>query len=69
MTNEYGLEEVFVVRNGLSQATIPSGLTAEGGVSNNELGSWHIDSEDIRIAELTIELREGTTSQAEENLD
>ena len=69
ITNEETIADVLAVKNGQSQATIPSGLIVDGAVSYNEPWSWHIDSEDIHMAELTIELCDGTPSQVEENLD
>jgi hypothetical protein len=68
ITNEETIADVLAVQNGQSQATIPSGLIVDGALSYKPW-SWHIDSEDIHMAEFTIELRDGTPSQVEENLD
>ena len=69
ITNGNTIEQVFAVQRGESAAKIPSGKLIEGSVSYNEPWSWHIDPEDIHMAELTIELCDGTPSQVEENLD
>jgi hypothetical protein len=69
ITNEDTIEEVFAVQRGESQATIPSGRLIEGAAFYNEPWSWHIDSEDIHMAEFTIELCDGLPSQVEAALD
>jgi hypothetical protein len=69
ITNEDTIEEVFAVQQGKSQATIPSGRLIKGSVSYNEPWSWHIDSEDIHVAEFTIELCDGLPSHVEADLD
>jgi len=69
ITNKDTVEQVFTVQRGESKATIPSGRLIKGSVFYNEPWSWHIDSEDIHMAEFTIELCDGTPSQVEANLD
>lgn len=69
VTNKATIEQLFAVQRGESQATIPSGRLVRGAVSYNQPWSWHIDSDDIQMAEFTIELCDGTPSQIEENLD
>ena len=69
ITNKETIEQVFAVQRGESQATIPSGRLLRGKVSYNQPWSWHIDSGDIHMAEVTIELCDGTPSQVEANLD
>ena len=69
ITNNNTIEQVFALQRGESEAGIPSGRLVRGPVFYNEPWSWHIDSEDIHMAELTIELCDGTPSQVEENLD
>ncbi len=68
-TNEETITRVFAVQRGESQATIPSGRLIRGGVFYNEPWSWHIDPEDVHMAEFTIELCDGIPSHVEENLD
>ncbi len=69
ITNEDTIQQVFAVQRGESQATIPSGRLVEGAVFYNEPWSWHIDSEDIHMAEFTIELCDGLPSHVEADLD
>jgi hypothetical protein len=67
--NEQTIEQVYAVQRGESQATIPSGKLIKGSIWYNEPWSWHIDSEDIQMAEVTMELCDGTPSQVEANLN
>jgi hypothetical protein len=69
ITNNQTIEDVFAVKRGESQATIPNGLLVEGAVFYNEPWSWHIDSEDIQMAEMTIELYDGLPSFVESDLE
>lgn len=69
VTNKDTIADIYALQSGLSQASIPSGRIVRGTVSYNSPWSWHIDSEDIHMAEITIELCDGTPSQVEENLD
>lgn len=69
ITNEETIEQVLAAQRGESQARIPSGRLLRGSVLYNEPWSWHIDSEDVHMAEVTIELCDGTPSQVEANLD
>jgi hypothetical protein len=69
ITNEDTIDDVFALEAGTSIATIPSGKLLRGQVSYNKPWSWHIDSEDIVMAEITIELCSGLPSHVEENLD
>lgn len=69
ITNKETIEQVVAAQRGDSQATIPSGRLLKGSVSYNLPWNWHIDSEDIHMAEITIELCDGTPSQVEANLD
>ncbi|HUV52646.1 MAG TPA: hypothetical protein VMW64_06185 [Dehalococcoidia bacterium] len=69
ITNKDTIADIFALQCGMSQATIPSGRIIKGEASYNEPWNWHIDSEDIHMAEVTIELCDGTPSQVEANLD
>ena len=62
ITNPDTIAQVFAVERGESSATIPSGKLLSGAVPYNQPWSWHIDSEDIQMAEFTIELCDGTPS-------
>ena len=69
ITNKDTIEEVFSVQRGDSQALIPNGKLINGSVDYNMPWSWHIDSEDIHMAENTIELSDGLPSHVEAELD
>lgn len=69
ITNEETIDQVYALQAGESNASIPSGKLFRGQVSYNKPWSWHIDSEDIEMAEFTIELCDGLPSHVEENLD
>ncbi|OGO37513.1 MAG: hypothetical protein A2147_03105 [Chloroflexi bacterium RBG_16_57_8] len=69
ITNKETISEVFAVQRGESQATIPSGRLVKGAVPYNKPWSWHVDPEDIQMAEITIELCDGTPSHVEADLD
>ena len=69
ITNEETIEDVFAVRHGESNATIPSGRLVRGSVDYNEPWSWHVNSEDIVMSELTIELCDGLPSHVEADVD
>ena len=69
ITNKETIEQVFAVQRGESRATIPSGRIVSGSVPYNQPWSWHIDSEEVGMAEFTIELCDGKPSQVEANLD
>lgn len=69
ITDENTIRQVFDVQRGESDARIPSGRIVDGPVFYNQPWSWHIDPQDIHMAELTIELCDGTPSMVEENLE
>ncbi len=69
ITNKDTIEQIFAVESGSSMAKIPNGRLIKGSVFYNEPWSWHIDSEDIEMAEITAEILDGTPSQVENNLD
>ena len=69
ITNEETIEAVYAVQRGESLATIPNGRIIEGSKCYNLPWSWHIDPEDIHMAEFTIELCDGLPSHVEQDLD
>lgn len=69
ITNIDTIDQVLALERGQSMATIPSGRLLRGAEDYNRPWSWHIDSEDIEMAEVTMELCDGTPSQVEANLD
>ncbi len=69
ITNKQTIEDVLALQRGESQASIPSGRVLRGAVFYNAPWSWHIDPEDIKMAEITMELCDGTPSMVEADLD
>jgi hypothetical protein len=69
ITNKQTIEQVIALWNGQSEANIPSGRVRKGRMSYNKTWSWHIDPEDITMAENTIELCDGLPSYVEAHLD
>jgi len=69
ITNVQTIEQVIALWNGQSNAKIPSGRVIKGRVAYNRRWSWHIDSQDITMAEVTIELCDGVPSYVEAHLD
>ena len=69
ITNKQTINDVLPVQKGQSEARIPNGRLVRGKVSYNEPWSWHIDPEDVQMAEMTAEVSDGTPSQVENNLD
>lgn len=69
ITNPQTIEQVIALWNGQAAARIPSGRVLKGRVAYNKPWSWHIDSEDITMAEATIELCDGVPSYVEAHLD
>lgn len=70
VTNPATIEQIIALRDGKSQANIPNGAIREGpGQGNhNAPWSWHLDPEEIEMAEMTIELCDGRPTYVEENL-
>jgi hypothetical protein len=69
ITNTQTIDQVIALWNGQSTANIPSGRVIKGQAVYNKPWSWHIDPEDIAMAEATIELCDGVPSYVEAHLD
>jgi len=69
ITNEQTIAQVYALWEGQSEARIPSGKLLKGQMSYNKPWHWHIDSNDIAMAEMTIELCDGIPSFVEANID
>jgi len=69
ITNKETILQVFALQRGESQANIPSGRLIRGSVAYNRPWSWHIDPEDVHMAEMTIELCDGLPSHVEGDLN
>ena len=71
VTNPQTIDDLFALEAGLSLATIPSGkfLRGPGKADHNAPYSWHLDPEDIQMAELAIEVCDGRPSIVETMVD
>ncbi len=69
VTNPDTIEQILAVQRGESKSTIPSGRLVRRAVPYNSPWSWHIDPQEVGMAEVTVELCDGTPSQIEANLD
>ncbi len=67
--NEETIADILAVQSGESQAKILSGKIIGEPVDYNLPWSWHIDTQDIHMAEFTIELCDGLPSYIEDDLD
>lgn len=68
-TNPATCEQIIALRDGRSLASIPNGRVRRGQVPYNLPWSWHIDPDDVAMAEATIELCDATPSYIEAHLD
>jgi len=71
VTNPETIEDLVDVWQRVSAATIPNGVLRSGpGEGNhNEPWSWHLDPEDVEMAEVTIEVCSGRPSDVEADLN
>jgi hypothetical protein len=71
VTNEETIEEILSLERGESSANIPNGklIVGSGPEGYNEPWSWHLDPEDIAMAELAIEVCDGRPSLVDELID
>ncbi len=70
VTNPTTIDQLMALQAGDSAANIPNGkiLAGPGAGDHNAPWSWHLDPEDIEMAELTIEVCDGAPSYVEEHL-
>jgi hypothetical protein len=73
-TNEDTINDLYALQAGESDANIPNGPIAhgngpEGAEPVNVPWSWHYDPELVEMAEVTIEVCDGTPSFVEANVD
>ena len=71
VTNPETISEILALEAGTSEASIPNGrlIRGPGPAEYNLPWSWHMDPMEIEMAEVTIELCDGTPSIIENNLD
>ncbi|MEZ4569714.1 MAG: GerMN domain-containing protein [Thermomicrobiales bacterium] len=70
-TNEDTIDQLMALDAGESNATIPNGpiLRDSGTANHNAPWSWHLDPSMTEMAELTVEVCDGSPSFVEENVD
>ena len=70
VTNPQTLQQLLDLRDGKSSANIPNGriLRGPGQGDHNAPYSWHLDPEEIEMAEFTIEICDGRPSFVEANV-
>lgn len=70
VTNPETIGQLVGLKNGTSTANIPNGKILEGpGAGLHNLPwSWHLDPQDIQMADMTIELCDGTPQYVEDHL-
>jgi hypothetical protein len=71
VTNTQTIVQILDLRDGTSLATIPNGAlrVGPGPGDHNSPWGWHMDPEDIQMAELTIEVCDGRPSLVDSMLD
>jgi hypothetical protein len=71
VTNESTIEQILSLRDGTSAASIPNGALHQGAgqSDHNAPWTWHLDPEDLEMAELAIEVCDGRPSLVESLLD
>jgi hypothetical protein len=70
VTNPTTIEQLFALQAGTSTASIPTGVihTGAGTGDHNAPWNWHLDPEQIEMAEITIEVCDARPSYVEANL-
>ena len=70
VTNPQTIEQLLALQAGTSAASIPNGRISAGpgAGDHNAPWTWHLDPEDIEMAEMTTEVCDGAPSYVEGNL-
>ena len=65
------IDQLLALESGESQANIPNGALVQGPGpgDHNDPWSWHMDPDDVTMAEVTVEVCDGRPSMVEEDLD
>ena len=70
-TSQEAVDQLLALEAGESQANIPNGplVSGPGRAEHNDPWSWHLDPEEIEMAEMTVEVCDGRPSYVEDNVD
>jgi hypothetical protein len=70
VTNPTTIQQLVALRDGTSGANIPNGRIhrGPGAANHNRPYGWHLDPEDIQMAEVTIEVCDGRPSFVQANI-
>jgi hypothetical protein len=70
VTNPQTIDQLLTLQRGESTASIPNGriLAGPGQANHNAPWTWHLDPEDIEMADMTMELCDGAPGYVEDNL-
>ncbi len=71
VTNDAVIEQIFDLRDGVSSANIPNGIlhTGPGIANHNSPWLWHLDAEEIAMAEHTVAVCDGRPSLVDSLLE
>lgn len=71
VTDPETIQQILDLRDGTSTASIPNGALHEGPgrADHNAPWAWHLDPEDIEMADATIEVCDGRPSLVDEMLE
>jgi hypothetical protein len=71
VTNDEVIQQIFDLRDGISNANIPNGVLHAGpGIADhNAPWLWHLDAEEIQMAEFAIEVCDGRPSLVDSLLE
>ncbi len=70
VTNPEAIQQILDLRDGKSEANIPNGriLRGQGEANHNAPYAWHLDPQEIEMAEMTIEVCDAEPSYVEANV-
>jgi len=71
VTNPETIRQLLDVHEGRAEGGIPNGriLRGSGAGGHNEPWSWHLDPDDIHLADVTMELCDGAPWYVEQEVD
>jgi hypothetical protein len=69
--NTAAIDRLFLVRSGVANGSIPNGRIRRGAgaAAHNAPRPWHLDPDDIEIADVAIEVCDGAPSYVDAHVD